>query len=440
MNQALTIVSVRVHDIRFPTSQHLDGSDAMNPDPDYSATYVTIHTDAHLSGHGLTFTIGRGNELCVTAAQTLGNRLVGRTLDSISADFGAFWYDMVADSQLRWVGPEKGVVHLAVAAVVNAVWDLYAKSVKKPLWQVLVDMTPQELVRCIPFRYISDALTPAEALALLEAQAPHKHARIEQMRANGYPAYTTSAGWLGYSDEKVRALCEAAIADGFTHIKMKVGVSREADTRRAALIRSVIGPDKYLMVDANQVWDVDEAIDWMKSLAPYQPLWIEEPTSPDDVLGHAAIARGVAPIGVATGEHVQNRIVFKQLLQAEAISFCQIDACRVGGVNEVLAIILMAAKFGIPVCPHAGGVGLCEYVQHLSFFDYIAVTGSTERRVIEYVDHLHEHFVDPCVVENGRYRLPNLPGYSIEMHEASRLQYAFPHGPIWSSLAKRTPA
>ena len=440
MNQALTIVSVRVHDIRFPTSLHLDGSDAMNPDPDYSATYVTIHTDAHISGHGLTFTIGRGNELCVTAAQTLGNRLVGRTLDSISADFGAFWYDMVADSQLRWVGPEKGVVHLAVAAVVNAVWDLYAKSVKKPLWQVLVDMTPQELVRCIPFRYISDALTPAEALALLEAQAPHKHARIEQMRANGYPAYTTSAGWLGYSDEKVRALCEAAIADGFTHIKMKVGVSREADTRRAALIRSVIGPDKYLMVDANQVWDVDEAIDWMKSLAPYQPLWIEEPTSPDDVLGHAAIARGVAPIGVATGEHVQNRIVFKQLLQAEAISFCQIDACRVGGVNEVLAIILMAAKFGIPVCPHAGGVGLCEYVQHLSFFDYIAVTGSTERRVIEYVDHLHEHFVDPCVVENGRYRLPNLPGYSIEMHEASRLQYAFPHGPIWSSLAKRTPA
>ena len=440
MNQALTIVSVRVHDIRFPTSLHLDGSDAMNPDPDYSATYVTIHTDAHISGHGLTFTIGRGNELCVTAAQTLGNRLVGRTLDSISADFGAFWYDMVADSQFRWVGPEKGVVHLAVAAVVNAVWDLYAKSVKKPLWQVLVDMTPQELVRCIPFRYISDALTPAEALALLEAQAPHKHARIEQMRANGYPAYTTSAGWLGYSDEKVRALCEAAIADGFTHIKMKVGVSREADTRRAALIRSVIGPDKYLMVDANQVWDVDEAIDWMKSLAPYQPLWIEEPTSPDDVLGHAAIARGVAPIGVATGEHVQNRIVFKQLLQAEAISFCQIDACRVGGVNEVLAIILMAAKFGIPVCPHAGGVGLCEYVQHLSFFDYIAVTGSTERRVIEYVDHLHEHFVDPCVVENGRYRLPNLPGYSIEMHEASRLQYAFPHGPIWSSLAKRTPA
>ena len=437
MNQALTIVSVRVHDIRFPTSLHLDGSDAMNPDPDYSATYVTIHTDAHLSGHGLTFTIGRGNELCVTAAQTLGNRLVGRTLDSISADFGAFWYDMVADSQLRWVGPEKGVVHLAVAAVVNAVWDLYAKSVKKPLWQVLVDMTPQELVRCIPFRYISDALTPAEALALLEAQAPHKHARIEQMRANGYPAYTTSAGWLGYSDEKVRALCEAAIADGFTHIKMKVGVSREADTRRAALIRSVIGPDKYLMVDANQVWDVDEAIDWMKSLAPYQPLWIEEPTSPDDVLGHAAIARGVAPIGVATGEHVQNRIVFKQLLQAEAISFCQIDACRVGGVNEVLAIILMAAKFGIPVCPHAGGVGLCEYVQHLSFFDYISVTGSTERRVIEYVDHLHNHFVVPTNVVNGFYIAPAEPGAGAEMFQASIDEYLFPTGTYWKSAVKK---
>jgi L-fuconate dehydratase len=440
MNHPVTIVSVSVHDIRFPTSLHLDGSDAMNRDPDYSATYVIVHTDAGFSGHGLTFTIGRGNDLCVTAAQTLGDRLIGRTLDSISADFGAFWYEMVGDSQLRWVGPEKGVVHLAVAAVVNAVWDLYAKSVDKPLWQVLVDMTPHELVRCIPFRYISDALSPAEALSLLEAQAPYKNARIEQMRANGYPAYTTSAGWLGYSDDKVRALCEAAIADGFTHIKMKVGVSREADARRAALIRGVIGPDRFLMVDANQVWDVAEAIDWMQTLAPYQPLWIEEPTSPDDVLGHAAIARGVAPIGVATGEHVQNRIVFKQLLQADAISFCQIDACRVGGVNEVLAIILMAAKFGIPVCPHAGGVGLCEYVQHLSFFDYIAVTGSTDGRVIEYVDHLHEHFVDPCVVQKGHYRLPSQPGYSIEMHEASRMQYAFPHGPIWSALAARTPA
>ena len=435
MPQTLTIRAVTVQDIRFPTSLNLDGSDAMNRDPDYSATYVTVHTDSTYTGHGLTFTIGRGNDLCVQAAQTLGQRLVGRTLDSISADFGAFWYEMVGDSQLRWVGPEKGVVHLAVAAVVNAIWDVYAKSVHKPLWQVLVDMTPEELVRCVPFRYISDAITPAEALALLHTQAPHKATRTAHMRAVGYPAYTTSAGWLGYSDEKVRNLCEAAIADGFTHIKMKVGISREADARRAALIRAVIGPDRYLMVDANQVWDVNEAIDWMESLKPYHPLWIEEPTSPDDVLGHAAIARAVAPIGVATGEHVQNRIVFKQLLQANAISFCQIDACRVGGVNEVLAIMLMAAKFGVPVCPHAGGVGLCEYVQHLSFFDYIALTGSTERRVIEYVDHLHEHFVDPCVVQMGRYRLPERPGYSIEMHPASQTHYAYPAGPVWSRMA-----
>jgi L-fuconate dehydratase len=365
----------------------------------------------------------------------LGQRLVGRTLESISADFGAFWYEMVGDSQLRWVGPEKGVVHLAVAAVVNAIWDLYAKSVHKPLWQVLVDMTPEELVRCVPFRYISDAITPTEALALLHAQVPHKAERTAHMRTVGYPAYTTSAGWLGYSDEKVRSLCEAAIADGFTHIKMKVGISREADARRAALIRAVIGPDRFLMVDANQVWDVDEAIDWMESLKPYNPLWIEEPTSPDDVLGHATIARAVAPIGVATGEHVQNRVVFKQLLQAKAISFCQIDACRVGGVNEVLAIMLMAAKFGIPVCPHAGGVGLCEYVQHLSFFDYIALTGSTDRRVIEYVDHLHEHFVDPCIVQQGRYRLPELPGYSIEMHGATQSEFAYPQGPVWTRIA-----
>ena len=435
MAQILTIRAVTVQDIRFPTSLNLDGSDAMNRDPDYSATYVTVYTDSTHTGHGLTFTIGRGNDLCVQAAQTLGQRLVGRTLESISADFGAFWYEMVGDSQLRWVGPEKGVVHLAVAAVVNAIWDLYAKSVHKPLWQVLVDMTPEELVRCVPFRYISDAITPTEALALLHAQVPHKAERTAHMRTVGYPAYTTSAGWLGYSDEKVRSLCEAAIADGFTHIKMKVGISREADARRAALIRAVIGPDRFLMVDANQVWDVDEAIDWMESLKPYNPLWIEEPTSPDDVLGHATIARAVAPIGVATGEHVQNRVVFKQLLQAKAISFCQIDACRVGGVNEVLAIMLMAAKFGIPVCPHAGGVGLCEYVQHLSFFDYIALTGSTDRRVIEYVDHLHEHFVDPCIVQQGRYRLPELPGYSIEMHGATQSEFAYPQGPVWTRIA-----
>ena len=432
----MVIQSATVHDIRFPTSLHLDGSDAMNRDPDYSAAYVILSTDTALSGHGLTFTIGRGNDLCVHAAQTLANRLVGRHLSEITADLGAFWYEMVADSQLRWVGPEKGVVHLAVAAVVNAVWDLYAKSEGKPLWRLLADMTPDEVVRCIPFRYITDAITPDEARQLLEASAPHKAARIATMEAHGYPAYTTSAGWIGYSDDKVRQLCHEAIASGFTHIKMKVGISVDADVRRAALIREVIGPDRFLMVDAHQVWDVAQAVEWMEHLRPYNPLWIEEPTSPDDVLGHAAIARAVAPIGVATGEHVQNRIIFKQLLQANAISFCQIDACRVGGVNEVLAIMLMAAKFGVPVCPHAGGVGLCEYVQHLSLFDYIALTGTTNGRVIEYVDHLHEHFVDPCVIRNGHYMPPQLPGYSIEMKHASRSEYAYPDGPVWQAIAQ----
>jgi len=437
MTTAIIITKVETLDVRFPTSLNLDGSDAMNRDPDYSATYVMLHTNRpELVGHGLTFTIGRGNEWCVAAAQTLAERLVGRDLASITADLGAFWYEMVGDSQLRWVGPEKGVVHLAVAAVVNAVWDLYARAEGKPLWRLLVDMTPAELVRCIPFRYISDALTPAEALAILEQSVPHKAARIATMQAQGYPAYTTSAGWIGYSDDKVRQLCHEAIAAGFTHIKMKVGIDIASDVRRAGVIRDVIGPERFLMVDANQVWDVPQAITWMEHLKPFNPLWIEEPTSPDDVLGHAAIARGVAPIGVATGEHVQNRIMFKQLLQANAIAFCQIDACRVGGVNEVLAIILMAAKFGVPVCPHAGGVGLCEYVQHLSLFDFVAVTGSTTGRVIEYVDHLHEHFVDPCVIRNAHYMPPQLPGYSIEMHATTLAAYHYPAGPVWQNLAR----
>ena len=437
MTTAIIITKVQTLDVRFPTSLNLDGSDAMNRDPDYSAAYVMLHTNhPELVGHGLTFTIGRGNEWCVAAAQTLAERLVGRDLATITADLGAFWYEMVGDSQLRWVGPEKGVVHLAVAAVVNAVWDLYAKSEGKPLWRLLVDMSPAELVRCIPFRYITDALTPAEALAILEQSVPHKASRIATMQAQGYPAYTTSAGWIGYSDDKVRQLCHEAIAAGFTHIKMKVGIDIASDVRRAGVIRDVIGPERFLMVDANQVWDVPQAIAWMEHLKPFDPLWIEEPTSPDDVLGHAAIARGVAPIGVATGEHVQNRIMFKQLLQSDAIAFCQIDACRVGGVNEVLAIILMAAKFGVPVCPHAGGVGLCEYVQHLSLFDFVAVTGSTTGRVIEYVDHLHEHFVDPCVIRNAHYMPPQLPGYSIEMHATTLDAYLYPNGPVWQALGR----
>src|SRR5215212_5694628 len=433
-----TITNVIARDIRFPTSRTLDGSDAMNRDPDYSAAYVVLQTDSPdgLTGHGLTFTIGRGNELCVAAIEAIKHLVVGKTLDSFIADMGAFWHMITGDSQLRWVGPEKGVIHLATAAVVNAVWDLYAKSVGKPLWQLLADMTPEELVSCIDFRYITDALTPAEALDMLRRNVPAKAARMAEMRAHGFPAYTTSAGWLGYSDDKLRALLREAVASGWTHIKMKVGSNIDDDLRRAKIIREEIGPDRTLMMDANQVWDVGQAIDNMGRLAAFNPLWIEEPTSPDDVLGHAAIARAVAPIGVATGEHVQNRIIFKQLLQADAIRFCQIDACRLGGVNEVLVVLLMAAKFGVPVCPHAGGVGLCEYVQHLSIFDYICVGASLENRVVEYVDHLHEHFVEPVVIRNGRYMPPTAPGYSITMRPESLAAYEYPQGSAWVADAR----
>jgi L-fuconate dehydratase len=432
----ITITSVAVHDVRFPTSRALDGSDAMNPDPDYSAAYVVLGTDRDgLEGHGLTFTIGRGNELCVAAVEALAPLVRGLTLEAIAADMGAFWRRVVGDSQLRWVGPEKGVLHLATAAVVNAVWDLWAKAEGKPLWKLLVDMTPEELVRCVDFRYITDAITPDEALALLRRHAPTRGAREAEMRRDGYPAYTTSAGWLGYPDEKIRLLCQEGVADGWRHFKIKVGRDLADDLRRMAIVREEIGPDRKLMVDANQVWDVGEAIAWMRELARFDPWWIEEPTSPDDVLGHAAVARAVAPIGVATGEQCQNRVVFKQLLQAEAIRFCQIDACRLGGVNEVLAVLLMAAKFGVPVCPHAGGVGLCEYVQHLSIFDYVCVSASLEDRIVEYVDHLHEHFVDPVVIRGGRYAAPAAPGYSITMKPGSLREYAYPHGPAWAGAA-----
>jgi L-fuconate dehydratase len=429
----ITITNVVARDIRFPTSRALDGSDAMNPDPDYSAAYVILETDhpAGLAGHGLTFTIGRGNEVCVAAINALAPFVRGKTLESFTADMGAFWRMITGDSQLRWIGPEKGVIHLATAAVVNAVWDLWAKVVGKPLWKLVADMTPAELLRCVAFRYITDAITPAEALTILERNAPTRPEREANLRATGFPAYTTSTGWLGYSDDKVRRLCREALAQGWTHFKIKVGVNIEDDCRRAALMREEIGPDCRLMVDANQVWEVNEAIENMRRLAAYNPWWIEEPTSPDDVLGHAAIARAIAPIGVATGEHVQNRIIFKQLLQANAISFCQIDACRLGGVNEALAVMLMAAKFGVPVCPHAGGVGLCEYVQHLAMIDYIWMGASLENRVIEFVDHLHEHFVEPVRMQNGCYRPPELPGYSIEIKPESLERYAYPHGAAW---------
>jgi L-fuconate dehydratase len=435
----ITIANLTVRDIRFPTSQSLDGSDAMNPDPDYSAAYVVLHTDSDLEGHGLTFTIGRGTELCVAACEALAYLVVGKTLASITADMGAFWRTITGDSQLRWVGPEKGVIHLATAAVVNAVWDLYAKAEGKPLWRLVADMSPEELIRCIDFRYITDAITPEEALALLQAHAPTRAERMGHLEAAGYPAYTTSAGWLGYSDEKIRRLCREGIATGCNHFKIKVGRNLADDIRRCRLIREEIGPERKLMVDANQVWDVDEAITWMSHLAEFDPWWIEEPTSPDDVLGHARIAQAVAPIGVATGEHCQNRVMFKQLMQANAIRFCQIDSCRLGGVNEVLAVLLMAAKFGVPVCPHAGGVGLCEYVQHLAMIDYIYISGSLQDRIVEYVYHLHEHFLDPCVVKNGHYMPPQRPGYSIEMVPESLDRYDYPHGAAWQEVLTHAP-
>jgi L-fuconate dehydratase len=429
----MTIIKdIIIRDIRFPTSNSLDGSDAMNVNPNYSAAYVVLKTDSEQEGHGLTFTIGRGNELCVAAIEALKPLVVGLTIDS-GVDMGAVWKHLTSDSHLRWVGPEKGVIHLATAAVVNALWDLYARVEGKPLWQVLADMTPEQIVSCVPFSYISDALTPEEALAILKRHEPTKRQRIDKMLALGYPAYTTSAGWLGYSDEKVRVLVREGIERGWTHFKMKVGRNLKDDLRRARLIRDEIGWDRKLMMDANQVWEVSEAIRYMKELAQFRPYWIEEPTSPDDVLGHARIARAIEPIGVATGEHCQNRVMFKQLMQAGAISFCQIDSCRLGGVNEVLAVLLMAAKFGVPVCPHAGGVGLCEYVQHLSMFDYIAVSACLERRIVEYVDHLHEHFVTPVVMKGDRYMPPMEPGYSIEMKAESLAHYEYPNGEVWKS-------
>ena len=435
----ITITDVLARDVRFPTSRELAGSDAMNADPDYSAAYCVLKTDQPgLEGHGFTFTIGRGNELCVEGIKSLAGLVRGRTLESFVGDMRGFWRHITGDSQLRWVGPEKGVIHLATAAVVNAVWDLWAKREGKPLWKLLADMTPEQLVGCIDFRYITDALTPGEAVEILRGVDPSKAEREREMLQDGFPAYTTSAGWLGYDDEKLRRLCREALAEGFTHLKIKVGRDLEDDVRRCSIIREEIGYERKLMMDANQWWDVGTAIEHMKVLARFKPLWIEEPTSPDDALGHAAIAQVVNPmgIGVATGEHCQNRVVFKQLMQAGGMQFCQIDACRLGGVNEVLAVYLLASKSGIPVCPHAGGVGLCELVQHLSIWDYIACSASLENRVIEYVDHLHEHFVSPVRMRNGRYMPPGDAGYSATMKEASLRDYDFESGRIWTLSPK----
>ncbi|MEW9530967.1 L-fuconate dehydratase [Microbispora sp. NPDC049125] len=427
-----TITAVEVVDLRFPTSATLDGSDAMNPDGDYSAAYVILRTDAsEVTGYGLTFTIGRGTDLVVAAARQIARPLVGRDVGEVASNLGPVYRELTADSQMRWLGPEKGVVHLAAAAVLNACWDLAARRAGKPLWRFVCDLTPAEFVDACDFRYLTDVITPEEARQTLERLLPTREARVAELLDSGYPAYTTSPGWLGYSDEKLRRLCREAVAEGWEHVKLKVGADVDDDVRRLGIAREELGPGRTLMIDANQVWDVPQAIDWVRRLAPFGPRWIEEPTSPDDVLGHAEIRRAVAPVGVATGEHAHNRVMFKQLLQAGAIDFCQIDSCRLASLNEVLPVLLMAAKFGVPVCPHAGGVGLCEFVQHLSIIDYVCVSGSLDGRVIEYVDHLHEHFTDPVKVVGGRYLVPSLPGYSAEIYDASIERYRYPDGDYW---------
>lgn len=442
------ITGVEVEDVRFPTSLTADGSDAMNKDGDYSAAYVVLRTDgtdtlgAPLAGFGLTFTIGRGNDIVAAAAVQQARLLIGKDVAQIAADMGGLYRFLTADSQLRWLGPEKGVVHLSLSAVLNAAWDLVARFAGKPLWRLLADKTPEQLVDVADLRYLSDAITRDEAVAILRAKEATKADRVAELERTGFPVYTTSAGWLGYSDEKLRRLCQEAVDAGYAHVKLKVGADLAEDVRRLRIAREVIGPDRNLMIDANQVWDVDQAITWVQALAEFRPLWIEEPTSPDDVLGHAKIRRAVAPIGVATGEHCHNRVMFKQFLQAGAIDYLQLDAGRLASINEIVAVLLLAAKFGVPVCPHAGGVGLCEMVQHLSVLDYVAVSGDLTGRVTEFVDHLHEHFTDPCVVAELRpgagtgYLLPARPGYSTEMHRASVERFSFPDGEYWSSAPR----
>ncbi|MEI7699286.1 MAG: enolase C-terminal domain-like protein [Planctomycetia bacterium] len=421
-----TITGFEAIDLRFPTSQHLDGSDAMNPDPDYSAAYVILKTNsAEHFGYGMTFTIGRGNELCVAAIRSLASLLVGQTVESLMKEPVVLYRRLTGDSQLRWVGPEKGIIHLAGAALINAVWDLWARIQQKPVWKLICDMAPEQFVASVDFRYLTDVLTPSQALELLQPHMGARQARIEELRAGGYPSYTTSAGWLGYSDDALKQKCADLKARGWKHFKIKVGRDLQDDLRRCSVLRREMGDDAFMMIDANQVWDVPQAIEWVRHLAPFRPWFVEEPTSPDDILGHRAIAEAIAPIRVATGEMCHNRIMFKQFMQSNALQVCQLDCARLGGVNEVLAVLLLAARFRIPVCPHAGGVGLCEYVQHASIIDYVCVSGSMEDRVTEYSDHLHEHVYEPVVMKHGRYMPPEAAGYSVQFTDAALSGYTF---------------
>jgi len=425
------ITKLSTLDVRFPTSENLDGSDAINKDPDYSAAYVVIETEQGNTGYSLIFTIGRGNDICCKAVESMRHLVIGADLEDITANIGDFYNNLRSDSQLRWLGPEKGVVHMAAGGIMNAVWDMWARSVNKPAWRLLAEMTPEEFVNCLDFRYVDDALTRDEALAIVENNQSTKLQRIQLLEQTGYPAYTTSAGWLGYGDEKLERLCREAVGQGFKHIKLKVGESLEDDVRRCRIAREAIGDDVKLMIDANQAWGVDQAIEWMQHLMPFNPWFIEEPTSPDDIFGHKKIRENIGNVKVATGEHCQNRILFKQFIVNDAIDIVQIDACRLGGLNEILTVYMLAAKYGKIVCPHAGGVGLCEYVQHMSMIDYVQISGDIGERVIEYVDHLHEHFEDPCEISNGAYQVPRLPGFSVKMHENSLANFEYPNGTEW---------
>ena len=431
---ATRLRALRAHDVRFPTSDGLHGSDAMNPAPDYAAAIAIVETDEPgFEGHGMTFTIGRGTEICVRAIEAFEPLLIGRDLDDIEADMAGFWRSLAGESQLRWLGPEKGVIHLAMAAVVNAVWDLLARRADKPLWKYLADLSPEAIVAAVDFRHIADVLPPAAALDLLREKQSGRAEREATLLRDGYPAYVTSAGWLGYDEATIRTRCRDALGEGWTHFKIKVGADLENDIARCRVVRDEIGPDRKLMVDANQVWDVDQAIGWIEKLAEFDLWWVEEPTSPDDILGHARIVEAVRPIRIATGEHCHNRIMVKQFLQAGAVDVLQIDGCRLGGINEVIASLLLAAYFDVPVCPHAGGVGLCEHVQHFAAFDYVAVSGTLENRITEYADHLHEHFVHPVRMKEGRYQMPETRGLGAEFKAESRAAYAFPDGPVWSA-------
>jgi L-fuconate dehydratase len=432
----IKIISFDVKDIRFPTSLEAHGSDAMHTDPDYSCAYVTVKLKTGLEGHGMTFTCGRGTEIVVEACKSMGDFLVGQVVSDIYKDFAGFWRSLTSESQIRWLGPEKGVTHLATAAIINALWDLWGKLLKKPVWQLLADLEPEQLVSVIDFRYLSNVITKEEALEMLRKGKEGKEDRMNQLLALGYPAYTTQAGWLGYSDETIIEQANKFMDLGFTAFKVKVGKNLFQDTKRLELIRNTIGWDRILMVDANQVWEVQEAIDWMKQLSHFKILWIEEPTSPDDVLGHAEIAKALKPLGiaVATGEMCCNRVLFKQFLQANALEYCQIDSARIGGVNEILSVYLMCKKLGVKVCPHAGGIGLCEMVQHLQMWDYVALSGTSEGRYIEYVDQQHEHFVNPTIVENACYMPPRTPGYNTTLKPDAVSKYEFPNGSEWEDM------